>query len=154
MLPWISTHNPQVSILRHACTGSLQQSNRISISFQFFLPSSRTLKLPSPEICTYAFKHMYVSIYVCILPAGPLPYPASYSALMQCPPPRSLQHHQPNSTSPILIHLPINRNPSIDMLRPPIKQIIMQQPISPTKLLILNKQIVIKEGQCVEDVEF
>jgi len=30
----------------------------------------------------------------------------------------------------------------------------MQQPISRAKLLFFNEQIIIKEGQAVEDVEF
>ena len=65
-----------------------------------------------------------------------------------------LQKHNPDTASLGLIRHILRIHTSIDRCRSPIVQVMMQLAVSSSEFKLLEKQWVVVQSQCIEDIEF
>lgn len=72
---------------------------------------------------------------------------------LTCTPPPRLQHDQPHPTSPLLIDMVPLVDPALDVLCPPVEEVVVQLSVAGAEFLLLEEERVVKERKRVEDIE-
>lgn len=66
----------------------------------------------------------------------------------------NLQHDNTYTTAILLVQFALLSDSTIDRCSPPVKQIEVQLAVSRAKLLLVEEESVVEEGESVEHVEF
>lgn len=66
----------------------------------------------------------------------------------------SLRNHQSNATQVILVKLILGIHATRNRIRPVVEQVVVQLTVAPAKLLLLQEQAVVHQGQGIEHIQF